>query len=90
MTPEECTPGTAVWAPLGSTGWRPAVVVGPAKGRVRLEFESGSKGTGTRRAESLRPRNPARKGKDKPPTGRNGGDRYDPRDLAILGGDPSL
>ena len=69
MTPEECAPGTAVWAPLGSTGWRPAVVVGPAKGRVRLEFESGSKGTGTRRAESLRPRNPARKGKDKPPTG---------------------
>jgi hypothetical protein len=79
MTFDECTPGRPVWARVGSTGWRPARVFrlvrcryvpgrpdSPLPGLVAVVFESGAGGAGKRRPTSLRPRDPALKGRDKP------------------------
>lgn len=57
--------GLPVWASLGLTGWREATVLTVATKRVAVEFANGTRGS--RRAEDLRPRNPGRKGEDKPP-----------------------
>jgi hypothetical protein len=66
MKPDECIPGTTVWAPLGSSGWRPAVVIGAFRDRIKLTFESGMRSNGSRPADCLRPRDRQKFGDDKP------------------------
>jgi len=63
--------GRCVWAAVGGYGWRPASVVAlqpVASGghKVRLQFETGRKGGGQRHSSQLLPRDPTKRGKDKP------------------------
>ena len=63
------TIGSTVWAPFGTHGWRPGIIIGLGKNRgdktiVHLSFETGGKGR--RIADELYWRKPELKGRDKP------------------------
>lgn len=68
----EITPiiGETVWASVGTYGWRAGIIrkIGPKQ--VHLEFTDRKNNPlgkhGTRMPSTLRPRNPALQGKDKP------------------------
>ena len=62
-------PGAAVWARMGAYGWSAAFVSKVCPKNIHITFpERGGRGKGRRKPDELRPRDPALRGRDKPPS----------------------